>query len=176
MHGRTRFTRSTGLSLPRRQGGVALITALIFLIIITMLSLSNMRSSTLELRMANNDEVRVAAFQKAQAVVDATFDDTANTPVIGDVGYKNCTTNVANCDANTIALPGTLFATEMAAGDITVVVERITEEQPPPRGIESSAAWFSTTTFAIRGSYDRVDENLGAAGIEQGVMILIPKT
>jgi len=161
---------------PRQQRGVALITALIFLIIITMLSLSNMRSSTLELRMANNDEVRVAAFQMAQAVVDATFDDSANTPVIGDVGYQNCTSNVSGCDETTITLPAGLFDTEMAAGDITVVVERITDEQPPPRGIESSAAWFSTTTFSIQGRYDRSDENLGAAGIEQGVMILIPKT
>ena len=161
---------------PRTQRGVALITALIFLIIITMLSLSNMRSSTLELRMANNDEVRVAAFQKAQAVVDATFDDTANTPVIGAVGYTNCTSSVSGCDAYTITLPGSLFSTELASGDVTVVVERITDEQPPPRGIESSAAWFSTTTFAIRGRYDRAEENLGAAGIEQGVMILIPKT
>ena len=95
---------------------------------------------------------------------------------IGAVGYMNCTTDVAGCDNYAITLPDDLLVDEMAAGDITVVVERITDEQPPPRGIESSAAWFSTTTFAIRGRYDRADENLGAAGIEQGVMILIPKS
>ncbi|MFN2301843.1 MAG: PilX N-terminal domain-containing pilus assembly protein, partial [Gammaproteobacteria bacterium] len=73
-----------------RQRGAALITALIFLVIITMLSLTAMRSSMMELRQASNDETRVAAFESAMAVLDAVLDTPASMPVVGEVGDRSC--------------------------------------------------------------------------------------
>lgn len=168
---------SVTLRSPGRERGAALITALIFLVVITMLSLTSMRSSMMELRMATNDEARVSAFQSAQSVVDATFADSSNTPVVGNVGYRNCTATVAGCDAYDIALADGIFATEVANGDVTVVVERLgPEERPAPRGLETSATWFASVVFSVQGTYDRADEGLGSTTIEQGVMVLIPKT
>ena len=92
------------------QRGAALITALIFLIIITMLSLSSMRSSTMELRQATNDEIRTTAFQNAQALVDAVLDTPSAMPVIGGVGYRTCSADFgSDCIIKTMSLPDGLY-------------------------------------------------------------------
>ena len=106
--------------------------------------------------MAGNDQARVAAFQRAQAVVDATFVDPANTPVIGDVGYKICYNADAAeaCDAD-FDNGGADFVASLGWADVadtdavTVVVERLGPlERPAPRGLETSAAWFAAAASA----------------------------
>ena len=72
------------------QRGIALATALIFLVVITVLGLVAVRSSTTELRLASNEQVRVEALQTAQSVVDAVLAVPANTPVNGNIDYRRC--------------------------------------------------------------------------------------
>lgn len=55
----------------RRQAGVALITGLIFLVMLTLIALAAMQSTTLEERMAGNARSRDLAFQGAEAAVRA---------------------------------------------------------------------------------------------------------
>ncbi|HET7797678.1 MAG TPA: PilX N-terminal domain-containing pilus assembly protein, partial [Nevskia sp.] len=55
---------------PRRQQGAALATALLILIVLTLLGLAAMRGSRLELRLSQNAESRVNALQSAQAIAD----------------------------------------------------------------------------------------------------------
>lgn len=55
----------------RRQLGVALITGLIFLVMLTLLAITAMQSTTLEERMAGNARSRDLAFQGAEAAVRA---------------------------------------------------------------------------------------------------------
>lgn len=55
----------------QRQAGVALITGLIFLVMLTLIALTAMQSTTLEERMAGNSRSRDAAFQGAEAAVRA---------------------------------------------------------------------------------------------------------
>jgi len=52
-----------------KQSGVVLITALIFLVILTMIVLSIMRGATLEERMASNTSNRQLSLQAAEAVL-----------------------------------------------------------------------------------------------------------
>ena len=52
-----------------QQGGAVLIVALIILAVVTVLGVAGMRASTLELRMANSLQERVAAFQVAERVL-----------------------------------------------------------------------------------------------------------
>ena len=59
----------------RRQNGAALITALVFLVILTMLALSSMSTSTLEERMAANSQEINRAFQTAESGLELAFDD-----------------------------------------------------------------------------------------------------
>lgn len=55
----------------RRQTGVALITGLIFLVMLTLITITAMQSTTLEERMAGNARSRDVAFQGAEAAVRA---------------------------------------------------------------------------------------------------------
>lgn len=53
------------------QSGVALITGLIFMVVLTMLALAAMRTTTLEERMSGNARDRDMAFQSAEAALRA---------------------------------------------------------------------------------------------------------
>lgn len=55
----------------RHQVGVALITGLIFLVMLTLIALAAMQSTTLEERMAGNARSRDLAFQGSEAAVRA---------------------------------------------------------------------------------------------------------
>lgn len=55
----------------RHQVGVALITGLIFLVMLTLIAITAMQSTTLEERMAGNARSRDLAFQGAEAAVRA---------------------------------------------------------------------------------------------------------
>lgn len=54
---------------PRRQTGMALITGLIFMVVLTLLALAAMRTTTLEERMSGNARDRDMAFQSAEAAL-----------------------------------------------------------------------------------------------------------
>jgi len=81
-----------------RQRGAALITALMFLIIMTMLALTSMGTNTLEERMASNSQQINRSFQAAEAgaklmldldtALDNTSGSTTSTTVI-DFGISN---------------------------------------------------------------------------------------
>ncbi len=55
--------------MPKRQRGAALVTALILLVILTMLGLSAMQNTTLEEKMAGNLRSSIAAFQAAESAL-----------------------------------------------------------------------------------------------------------
>lgn len=78
--------------LPRgRQNGAALILALIFLLLMTLLSTSSMRTSTMQERMAGNTRDWNLGFQGAEAALRAAEEfllDTAVLPEFNDAdGY-----------------------------------------------------------------------------------------
>jgi Tfp pilus assembly protein PilX len=78
----------------RAQAGVALVVGLILLVVLTVLALSTLRTATLGLLMAGNDQYRENAFQLAesgitarlrQATLDATqLDAAADCPADAD--------------------------------------------------------------------------------------------
>ena len=61
--------------LNKQQNGAALITALVFLVILTMLALGSMSTSTLEEKMAANSQEINRAFQTAESGLELAFDD-----------------------------------------------------------------------------------------------------
>lgn len=56
---------------PRYQAGAALLTGLIFMVVLTLLALAAMRTTILEERMSGNARDRDAAFQAAEAALRA---------------------------------------------------------------------------------------------------------
>ena len=154
---------------------MVLVSALILLVIITLLSMSAMRVSITELRMAGNQETSVTSFQTSQALSDAIIDATASTPVIGDPGYTICTGTGVDCNIENWRLPTGMYTDQMNTGVMSGVITRLSPAlRPPPRGIGSSADKFSAATFSINSTFDMADQGLGRDTVVEGVLILVP--
>jgi type IV pilus assembly protein PilX len=78
----------------RPQRGAALLTALVFLVLLTMLVLSSMNTNIMEERMAANSQEVNRAFQAAETGIETAMDDsdafqTTNTGGAGDTYDKD---------------------------------------------------------------------------------------
>ena len=160
----------------RKQNGAILIIALMFLIAIMLYTLSSMNSSNIGLYLAQNEEARVAAEQAAQALADAIVSSPASTPVVGKSGYISCTAGETGCNSNDLAVINAILAGEVAANHMQARVERTGADfQPPPRVVETSIDKFTSATFRVTTTYDRVGEGLGRQQVTEGVLVLVPK-
>lgn len=157
------LTRTGKLANIQNQRGTALLVALSFLVVITLISLTSMRSSTTELRLANNYEERVAAEQVAQSGVDNVLGDSNNFIVTGTAGNDKTFT---------------LDKTIMPEFDSTLMNVKVTEglTANPPRNLGVSADKFQGTQFYIEADYNNVDNGRGNAFIGQGLVLLVPKS
>ncbi|MES1944137.1 putative Tfp pilus assembly protein [Salinisphaera sp. PC39] len=166
---------------PARQRGIALATALIFLVVITVLGLVAVRSSTTELRLAHNEQTRVEALQTAQAVVDAVLAGTGNLPVRPGDDYRLCHDSgdagtQTQCPAEDAGLTLAGSDSGLFAKGIYAEVRRLPPETAPvPGALLTSMDKFTTASFAVRGEYARGEAGLGAADIEQGIIRVVPR-
>jgi hypothetical protein len=146
------------------------------LVAITLFTVSSMRSSNLGLHMAQNEESRIAAVQAAQALADVIVANPASTPVVGKTGFTACTVGQPNCDRNNLPITDPTLEGEVATYHLSARVERTgTVFRPPPRVVESSIDKFSSASFRVITTFDRVDEGLGRQEITEGVLVLVPK-
>ena len=168
--------RNQPLSSKQKQGGAILVVALMFLVAITLFTISSMRSSNIGLFMAQNEESRVAAAQAAQALADAIVASPASTPVVGTTGYTACTAGETGCNRNDLPVTDPVLAYAVANDHVQARVERTgTIFRPPPRVVETSIDKFSSATFRVVTTYDRIDEGLGHEQVTEGVLVLVPK-
>ena len=164
------------LKSAQKQRGAILVIALMFLMAITLFTISSMRSSKIGLLMAQNEESRIAAVQAAQALADAIVANPASTPVIGTTGFTSCTAGVYNCSRNDLPVENDILSSAVASNYISARVERTGNVfRPPPRRVESSIDKFTSASFTVTTEYDRVDEGLGRQQITEGVLVLVPK-
>lgn len=159
----------------RRQNGAILVITMIFLIAISMLTVSSMQASNIGLFMAQNEESRIAAEQGAQALADAIVSNPSATPVVGASGFTICTAGEAGCSRNDLPIENYVLATAIAEGHISARVQREGPLlRPPPRIVESSIDKFTSASFEVITTYDRTDESLGKQQITEGVLVLVP--
>lgn len=153
------------ISHPGRQRGIALVMALMFLVIITLIALGSMRDATLELKMAGNEQLRVEAVQAAQTALDQVT-RYENFPVKA-LNYKICFNKADDpeCDEQ---------KTELSAEtNKKVSIEMIADGNFVCRACQTSANKFSAAQFAMQGEYhDEV--NGGRAQIGQGMLLMAP--
>lgn len=126
-------------SLPRQHQGAALITALVFLVILTMLGLSSMRTNVLEERMAANSQEITRAFQAAESGVELAFDNADSF-------------NINNTSDN----PVTGGDADFGSMGINVGYEAAFRQMTPPKrgsGWDSSYAFYH---FDVTGNADTV--------------------
>ena len=160
----------------QKQSGAILVIALIFLVAITLITISSMRSSKIGLHMAQNEESRITAVQAAQALADAIVANPASTPVVGTTGYTACTTGQTGCNRYDLAVNNDVLYSAVASNYLSARVERTGNVfSPPPRIVESSIDKFTSASFKVITEYDRTDEGLGRQQITEGVLVLVPK-
>jgi uncharacterized BrkB/YihY/UPF0761 family membrane protein len=82
------------MSTINKQDGAVIIIALLFLLLTAMISTTAMHTSIMEVRMANNGQLKEEAFQQVQAVANAITANPNNLVVVGDIGYTICATGV----------------------------------------------------------------------------------
>lgn len=160
----------------QKQRGAILVISLMFLVAITLFTVSSMRSSNIGLHMAQNEESRFAAIQAAQALADAIVANPAATPVVGKSGYTACTDGQQGCDRSDLPVSDPQLAGDVAQYHLSARVERTgTVFRPPPRVVESSIDKFTSASFTVTTTFDRADEGLGRQQISEGVLVLVPK-
>ena len=160
----------------KNQRGAILVVALMFLIAITLLTLSSMRATNIGLYMAQNEESRIAAEQAAQALADAIVANPSATPVYGMQGFTACTAGQTDCDRYDLPVGDPVLEAAVASDHISARVERVGPIfRPPPRVVESSIDKFTSAGFRVTTTYDRMDEGLGRQQVSQGVLVLVPK-
>lgn len=59
---------------PRRQQGIVLVVGLVFLLVLTIIGVTSLRTTTLQERMAGNLQQRTVAFQDAEARISRLID------------------------------------------------------------------------------------------------------
>lgn len=160
----------------RHQSGVALAVALILLVLLTLLALSGIRLSAMQLRMAANDELRVAAFEQAQSLVDSAIRSFNNTPVLSE-GTLICARAVTGlgCDSSrTVTVPaGTPQRTDVDDEYSNVVIRSIPPiNADPPVGTGYSLDKFDAAYLRVEGYYDKNSLGWGAAQVNEGVAIV----
>lgn len=176
-------------SSPREQRGVALATALVFLVILTLLGIFSMRASTIELRLARNEQARIEAQETAQAIVDAVLANPANLPANSNTRYFLCfeSANAGTQTACPLEQTG-LGLAPLTDGSATETQRQIFDsgvyaearrlppaDAPLPAQTLNSADKLTGVAFGVRGQYARGEEGLGAADIEQGILLLVPR-
>lgn len=163
-------------STRQRQQGAILVIALMFLVAITLYTISSMRSSNIGLFMAQNEESQVTAMQAAQALADVIVASPDSTPVVGGTGYTACTANETGCNRNDLPVNDPVLANAVANDYIQARVERTGSIfRPPPRVVETSIDKFTSASFRVTTTYDRVDEGLGREQISEGILVLVPR-
>lgn len=173
-----------------RQQGIALATALIFLIVITLLGLVAIRSSTTGLQLTLNEQSQTEALATAQSMINTVMREPGALPVRPGTDYKLCYQFPMPWGGDTspvlVTCPNKSQSTQSQAGQSPndqsqnadhayVKVRRLPPEtMPPPVNSLTSLNHFSAVTFAVRAKYDRSKQGLGAADIEEGVMKIVP--
>ncbi|HEU4517758.1 MAG TPA: PilX N-terminal domain-containing pilus assembly protein [Steroidobacteraceae bacterium] len=77
----------------RRQGGAALVIGLILLVVLTILAVSGVFTSTMELRMVRNSQSQEHAFQAAEVAIE---DALANPVLSTSAAFSQATMAVPN--------------------------------------------------------------------------------
>jgi len=133
-------------SSPPRQRGMALIVALVFLLLLTLLGLNSMQNATLQEKMSNSVQFRNQSFQLAEAALR-----------VGEGAVSASTYNQALCasvaacappDTATVAAAGNgAYVTWVSAGTGSLyAVQRI--------GASTGAVWISgqsATLYRVTG-------------------------
>lgn len=168
--------------LPVNQQGAALLVALMFLVILTLLSVHAMRSSTMELRMAGNEQERRLGFDSAQSARDAVI--AANKIAASNVGDVICfgfdPDNAPGCtgaNETDVTLPA---GVGYGADNLVRTTLRAIAACPRKSGNSATGdSSFNTGApggcayFTVESTYDATDRRGGRVATQEGYIKLL---
>ena len=155
----------------KNNKGTALVTGLVLLLALTVIALSGIQMSSIQLLISSNDESAVASQEFAQSIIDEIIETPSNFKVGASNGYTRCTSN-DDCDDETLTLTSTMFTSSNA--DITGSIELLRVSATPRMAQGNSASITQGAYFSISGSYDNTDNYGGKANVVQGYVMVLP--
>jgi Tfp pilus assembly protein PilX len=160
--------------------GAALVTSLVLLMALTMVSLSAMQSTSVQLQISGNDEATIEADQYAQSVVDAVIETSSNFSLGTNNNYTVCAASGTGCDAVSLTLSDPIFTdANVGVSDTNGVQAKVTylKSATSPRMSASranSASGFRSAYFTIKGTYNKTASNGGKSSVVQGFLFSYP--
>ena len=138
------------------QKGIALLTSLIFLVVLTILGLAGMRSTTMQERMSGNLRDQSIATQAAEAALrDAR----------ADLVYA-AHGNTRSITASSFPVTGTTTCDEGLCGPNTVLTHLS----------ETATSWTDNTQYAVYGQFTSAGAISGLSQQPRYIMELLPTT
>lgn len=158
-----------------KQQGLAMITALMVLIALTLIVLSGSRNSTMQLRMSSNLQSHVDALEYAQAGLDFVKNNSAIDFGIGDsvcygvmsTFYVPSVTYYSDSCTPSGALPSPI---DTKTG-LILVREQALEGSLPPN-MATSIGLIEASYFRAYSAYDNTTDGQGRAMLGGGLMKL----
>ncbi|MEX1032925.1 MAG: pilus assembly PilX N-terminal domain-containing protein [Cellvibrionaceae bacterium] len=167
-----RQARIIRLRSPANQRGVVLLVSLIFLAALALISVTVMQTSTLELRMAGNEQEQVEAVQKVHAVLDEIGENDAYFPVIEE-DYLVCTTGDSRTACNVKIIDFSAAVDTLLSGDTVTSQTYYRLDSTMPRASQSTGEVYDTNYrvayFDIDVSYQAGSERGSDRDISQGM-------
>ncbi|MBQ0712208.1 MAG: hypothetical protein KBT53_04550 [Porticoccus sp.] len=162
-----------------KQQGAILLISIIFLLLLSMLALGTMRSGTLEILMAGNEQSRIEAFELAAAVNESVISRWQGGTGV-EPSFKTDKTlcsaresNTSGCDELTLTIDGTLSSAISDAGAVNYYATHFLGEGTVPAGfgeqVNTCAFYFDTET-----DYDNSQNKLGVSHQSEGIFIVNP--
>jgi Tfp pilus assembly protein PilX len=154
-----------------------LFLAMIFLLLLAIISGTVIRTSILEFQMAGNDQFREEAFQRAEAIAANLSEDIDNFPVTGEVGYTLCD-SASSCDDNNL-VPDANVADVPTGVNVNYRIQRqgpLLIESLPFRQADtgaSSSQVFDAAIFEASATVDGRSARLGSAQVVQGIAVRV---
>jgi len=164
-----------------RSKGVVLLLAMVFLLLLAILSGTAMQTSIAEFQMAANGQFREQAFQRAQAIISAISSEEANFPIVAPVGSLICKDgdSMEDCvETRHIDLDSALEAVPPGVV-IRYTVERIGPALLPslpirmPQAAVSSALAYNAAIYEAQVRVDGRRVKLAVAEVAQGIALLV---
>ena len=154
----------------KKNKGTALVTGLVLLLALTVIALSGIQTSSVQLLISNNDETTVAAQEYAQSIIDAVIEKPSNFKVGASNGYTRCTSS-ETCDDNTMTFTSSMFS---SIGGVNARIELLKVSATPRMVNGNSANVTQGAYFSITGKYDNTSNAGGKANIVQGYVMILP--
>ena len=160
-----------------KNQGTVLILALVFMLMLAIISTTATQTALLRLRMAGNNQFLEEAFYKAEAISDELSQSPDNFLLDTEVGHSNCPLDARVLDCELRLLPEPMAVTVSEGYEIDY---RITRQDPlvwqdfpvgDSQGTVSSKRSFDAAIFEVDVRVDGSRNRRGSAHVVQGVAV-----